>query len=79
MFVNAMWQNATEAVCILYDPTECGWQLNESSKLEPLWYIGPSAPLKVEEILSCQQNEEESEESEEERNYDFDDNNVDDY
>lgn len=79
IFVNAMWQNATEPICTLYDPTECGWQVNESSKLEPLWYIGPSAPLKVEEILSCQQYEEESEESEEERNDNFDDNDVDDY
>ena len=66
VFVNKMWQNATEPMCILYEPTECGWQLNSENKLEPLWYKGPAAPLKVEEILRAEMNTEESEgESEE--------------
>lgn len=79
IFVNAMWQNATEPTCILYDPTECGWQLNEENRLEPLWYVGQAAPLKVEEIISNNENEDESEESEDDRHYDCDDINFDDY
>lgn len=66
IFINAMWQNATEQSCILYDPTTCGWQLSERNKLEPLWYIGQAAPLTVEEIVKNYQNEEENEEEDEE-------------
>lgn len=57
-----MWQNATQQTCILYDPTTCGWQLNEKNRLEPLWYIGQAAPLTVEEITKNYENEDEDDE-----------------
>lgn len=78
ILVNAMWQNATEPKCILYEPTECGWQHNEDNKLEPLWYDGQAAPLKVNEIISNNENEDETK-SQDDQHYDCDDINFNDY
>ena len=38
IFVNCMWQNATNATCALWNPTECGWFLD--SFLKPTLFEG---------------------------------------
>lgn len=55
------------------EPKECGWQPNGDNQLEPLWYDGSAAPLKIEEMVSSHKNEGGSEEPEDERRYDCDD------
>ena len=60
IYVTEMWQNATDASCSKYNPTECGWLLKDE-KLEPLWFEGDPTPLLVEDIVLNDEDEEEEE------------------
>lgn len=60
IFVNSMWLNATNPVCVKLQPTNCGWVLD--NYLKPIGFIGEQTPLTVEEIVEATENENEDEE-----------------
>ena len=56
IYVNSMWQNATEANCINFSPEQCGWTVNDN-KIKPLWFEGDPTPLLVEDIVMVELDE----------------------
>lgn len=63
IYVNSMWLNATYSVCAKSHPENYGWHLDEF--LKPTGFVGDQTPLKIQDIVEMEDNEEESNESEE--------------
>lgn len=55
IYVNSMWENATDADCIKFSAHESGWQLIDG-KFVPLWFEGDSTPVFVEDVLLNDEN-----------------------
>ncbi|CAH2109151.1 unnamed protein product [Euphydryas editha] len=51
IFINCMWQNATEPRCVKFNPEEYGWSVIDGN-FKPTWFIGDPTPMTVEEILN---------------------------
>ncbi|CAH0687786.1 unnamed protein product [Spodoptera exigua] len=49
VFINSMWLNATDPICVKLQPENCGWFLDEY--LKPVGFIGDHTPLKIEDIV----------------------------
>ncbi|KAH9635594.1 hypothetical protein HF086_012263 [Spodoptera exigua] len=49
VFINSMWLNATDPICVKLQPENCGWFLDEY--LKPVGFIGDHTPLEIEDIV----------------------------
>lgn len=63
IFVNSMWLNATDPICVKLQPENCGWFLDEY--LKPVGFIGDHTPLKIEDIVEKIETESDNEEDSE--------------
>ena len=60
IFVNSMWLNATDPICIKLEPESCGWYLDEY--LKPRGFIGDHTPLRIDDIVERAETESDDEE-----------------
>lgn len=63
IYVNSMWLNATDSTCAKPNPENYGWHFDDF--LKPTGFIGDQTPLKIQDIVEMEANEEESNESDE--------------
>lgn len=56
VFVNSMWTNATNPVCVKLRPESCGWMKTDST-LKPVGFIGEATPLQVDDLLNISSSE----------------------
>lgn len=60
IYVNSMWQHATEPDCVKLCPENCGWFL-DNNYLKPIGFVGDQTPLKIDDILQVTQNQNDEE------------------
>ncbi|CAF4798586.1 unnamed protein product [Pieris macdunnoughi] len=58
-----MWLNATDPICVKFEPENCGRFLDEY--LKPVGFIGDHTPLKIEDIVEKSETESDDEEDSE--------------
>lgn len=69
IFVNSMWLNATDPVCMKLQPENCGWFLDKY--LKPVGFIGDQTPLRIEDIVETTGTESDDEECSEVEHHSF--------
>lgn len=55
IYVNSMWLHATDSNCVKLNPKNCGWFLD--GHLKPKGFDGHQTPLKINDILEIQEQE----------------------
>ncbi|CAH1111419.1 unnamed protein product [Psylliodes chrysocephalus] len=60
IYVNSMWLQATDQLCLKLRPENCGWTL-ENNYLKPIGFIGDQMPLKIDDIAQMTDNENDDE------------------